>query len=364
MRALRLLAGPKALQRIKRDGLRAADVAIVPAAAGGPKGLIFHALDQWLFGHWLPTAPRERHFIGASIGAWRMAAAIQADPAAAFARLADHYIHQRYPNKPSAEHVTDVVHAMLLHVIQGHETEILAHPDHRLMLLAIRGKGLLHRPGSRRREMAGFAAASLTNLSGRDRLARHMERVVVADPRARVEWLEQGFDAFDTHHVALNQDNLRAALLASGTLPLIMNAMHALPGGPDGTYWDGGLIDYHLALPYAQAAQSADDIVLYPHFVGHIVPGWLDKALPWRRGQREMARGWFDNVVLLAPSPAFLAQLPQQKLPDRNDFKRYAGRDEDRIRDWKAAIAHAQMLRDELIAFIERPDAAQVEALA
>ena len=74
MSALSLLqfhAGPHALARIRDDGLRAQDVAVIPAAAGGPKGLIFQALDQWLFGTWLPSAPRERILIGSSIGACR-----------------------------------------------------------------------------------------------------------------------------------------------------------------------------------------------------------------------------------------------------------------------------------------------------
>jgi hypothetical protein len=96
MKALSFHAGPKALARIRSHGLRAADVAIVPGAAGGPKGLILQALDQYVFGEWLPTAPRERTLIGSSIGAWRMAAACQADPAAAFARLGALYCGQRY----------------------------------------------------------------------------------------------------------------------------------------------------------------------------------------------------------------------------------------------------------------------------
>jgi len=45
MQPLQFHAGPAALARIRAEGLRAQDVAIVPAAAGGPKGLIFQALD-------------------------------------------------------------------------------------------------------------------------------------------------------------------------------------------------------------------------------------------------------------------------------------------------------------------------------
>jgi len=48
MHALSFHAGPTALAHIRAHGLRARDVAVVPAAAGGPKGLIFQALDLGL----------------------------------------------------------------------------------------------------------------------------------------------------------------------------------------------------------------------------------------------------------------------------------------------------------------------------
>ncbi|MGZ5198793.1 MAG: hypothetical protein ACXWC4_03400 [Telluria sp.] len=40
MSALSFHTGPRALAQVRAHGLRAQDVAIVPAAAGGPKGLI------------------------------------------------------------------------------------------------------------------------------------------------------------------------------------------------------------------------------------------------------------------------------------------------------------------------------------
>ena len=83
--------------QLRAHGLRAQDIAVIPAAARGPKGLILQALDQWLFGSWLPGAARKRSLIGASIGAWRMAAACHADPVAPFQRLGDFYCGQRYP---------------------------------------------------------------------------------------------------------------------------------------------------------------------------------------------------------------------------------------------------------------------------
>jgi hypothetical protein len=83
--------------------------------------------------------------------------------------------------------------------------------------------------------------------------------------------------------------------------------------------------------------------VLYPHFTDRIIPGWLDKALPWRR-----ARGaWLDNVILLSPSRAYLDRLPLKKLPDRNDFKRFVDDYEGRLKYWRFAMDESERLADE-----------------
>ncbi len=66
--ALTLKAGPRAMARIRAQGLHAADVGTLPGAAGGPKALGIQGLDLALFGEWLPGAPRERSLIGASVG--------------------------------------------------------------------------------------------------------------------------------------------------------------------------------------------------------------------------------------------------------------------------------------------------------
>jgi len=43
-------AGPRALERLRTHGLDAADVEIVPGAAGGPKALGIAGLDHAIFG--------------------------------------------------------------------------------------------------------------------------------------------------------------------------------------------------------------------------------------------------------------------------------------------------------------------------
>ncbi len=363
--ALTIHAGKKALEHMRQYGMQAKDVAIIPAAAGGPKGLILQSLDQWLFGTWLAAAPRERTLIGSSIGAWRMAAASHADPAAAFQRLGDLYCEQRYPEKPSAKFVTDSCLQLLEDLIGGHEHEIVNQPHHRLQLLAVRGLGLLKSPKGSIAARAGFAAATLANTASRAKLARHMERVVIGDMRDPLFWLKAKFDNFETHFASLTQDNLKQALLASGTLPLVMEPVRDIPHAPAGTYWDGGIIDYHLALPYSRVASAADGggLVLYPHFTDQIVPGWLDKPIPWRRASLGRNRNWLDNVVMVSPSQAFLQSLSLGKLPDRKDFFYYGTNHDFRIQNWRIAIYESERLRDEFAAFVENPDLSRVKPL-
>jgi hypothetical protein len=96
--------------------------------------------------------------------------------------------------------------------------------------------------------------------------------------------------------------------------------------------------------------------VLYPHLTDRIVPGWLDKGMPWRS-----ARGpWLDNMVLVSPSREYLAKLPHGKLPDRRDFRHYAGDDAGRMKYWRTAISESDRLAEAFLEFARRPDMARV----
>jgi hypothetical protein len=357
MNAISIHAGPDAFAHLRQHGLHAADIAIVPAAAGGPKGLIFQKLDQWLFGTWLPSAPRERSLIGASIGAWRMAAACHADPVAAFQRLGDLYSAQCYPRRPSAKLVSAACKDLLTGFLDGHENEIVSHPHFRLHVLASRGRGLLNAPRNRLAITAGFGIAISRNLFSRAQLAHHLARVVIGDTRDPMFWLKARFDAFDTEFAPLSAENAASALLASGTLPFTMEPVRDIAQAPAGTYWDGGLSDYHLALPYSRVAGNPQGgLVLYPHFSGQIVPGWFDKTLPWRRAGFGHTRKWLDNVVLVSPSREFIQTLSRGKLPDRKDFHYYGLNHAFRTLNWRLAISEGERLRDAFAAFVDKPD--------
>jgi hypothetical protein len=119
-----------------------------------------------------------------------------------------------------------------------------------------------------------------------------------------------------------------------------LQAVHDIAGAPRGAYWDGG-------------------IVLYPHFQKSVVPGWLDKSLKWRHG----ASQFLDRMVVVAPNPEWVAQLPRAKLPDRQDFA-FHGRDlAARVAQWTTCTSAAQQLADEFAAWVDKPDMTAVQAL-
>lgn len=344
-RSFVVLAGNRALAHLRRNGLAAADVAAVPAAAGGPKGLALLALDRRLFDPldgWLRQAP-QIELIGASIGAWRLAAAASSDPAAALDRLADAYIGQQYDRRPTPREVA-LQCRRFARAVLGDAAAIAPRPGVALSIVTARARGALETGSGR----AAFSRVALDNALSRSRLAAHLQRVVFV--AGAVHFPATTFDRFGLLRVPLDHRNSEDALLASGSIPLLCEPVRDPAGAPRGAYWDGGLIDYHLLLPY----RDLPGIVLYPHFAPHVTAGWLDKFLPWRR--RARAHPWLDNVLLLAPSEPFLARLPNRKLPDRDDFRRYGIDHAARARDWRRAVAESQRFADEVIAWLERPD--------
>ncbi|MCK6426591.1 MAG: phospholipase [Burkholderiaceae bacterium] len=346
---LQLYAGPRALACLRAQGLRPQDVRAVPAAAGGPKGLVLNPLDRYLFGRWLAGPGPSVHLVGASIGAWRMACATLDDAEAALRRLAEDYIAESYdPPTGESQTATNVSRrfAQLLgRHFDGRAAQVLGHPRLRLHVLTSRGRrGLLHRE-QRLATVAGYLGAYASNALSRRALGAWLQRVVFSDPR---EPLPLPLGDFPTRQVALQADNLQAAILASGSIPFWLRAVHDIPGGPPGAYWDGGITDYHLHWPWSGLPAQPDSagLVLYPHFQPQLVPGWLDKA--WKR--RHRGDPGLDNLLILCPDPAWVASLPGGKLPDRQDFKTLPT--DERIHRWRRAVAEAERLAEQFDAWL------------
>jgi hypothetical protein len=345
--ALQIYAGPRARQHLRERGLNPQDVRVIPAAAGGPKGLALNPLDRYLFGHWLPRSEQTVHLLGASIGAWRMATACLDNADKAFAQLAHDYIHQRYehaPGKaPKARHVSEVFGAKLAERFGGREQEVLQHARYRLHVFTSRGLHVLRREG-RVRTPLGYIGAFATNAVKREAMGAWLERVVFSDER---DAPPLHLRDYRTQLVPLDEHNLARSILASCSIPFSLEAVQDIPGAPRGAYWDGGITDYHLHLDYASMHEG---LVLYPHFQQNIVPGWLDKVLRRRHHASER----LSNVVVLAPRPEWVATLPNGKLPDRVDFKTYGDDEAARERVWTRAVAESQRLADDFAELVER----------
>ncbi len=343
--SLIIRAGPKAMEHIRRNGLSPQDVAVIPGAAGGPKALGIIGFDHTLFGEWLPRAPRVRDLIGVSIGAWRFAGVCRGDIADALKDFGDIYVGQTYPPRPSPAMVSESAHTNTRGLIGGHEAKVLSHPHYRLHVIATRGRGPLNGQSTLRTPSA-FVLAGLVNAFGRKHLRHLADRMWFHDPRGMPGFMGDGtFDTFQTFTASLTTENLHPSLWASAAIPTVMLGVENIAGAPPGTYWDGGIIDYHLHLPY----HRADGITLYPHFTDRLIPGWLDKPF---RG-RVARDAWLENMVMISPSAAYLAKLPHGKLPDRSDFKRYEHDYESRRQYWRTAMAESARLGDEFLQLVE-----------
>ena len=345
MKALQIFAGKRALAHLQTRGLKPDAVRSIPAAAGGPKGLTLLPLDRFLFGEWLPQSTQPVDLIGASIGAWRMAAAMLNNPVDALAMLERAYIYQDFdlpPGRkaPTKEHVSQRFGEGIQAMFGKRELEVLTHPRYRLHVLTSRGRHLLRRD-TRLRSPLGYAGAFFTNVVSRKAMSAWIERAVFS---SHPSGLPFSTNDYRTRRYTLSEANFADVVQASCSIPFVLNAVHDISGAPKGAYWDGGITDYHLHLDYRAACEAEPaGVVLYPHFQRAVVPGWLDKSLKWRHA----ATHFLDDVIVLAPSPDWVATLPNQKLPDRTDFTRYGPDLKARVAVWQVAVAESVRLRDE-----------------
>ncbi|MEJ5347056.1 MAG: hypothetical protein WHS46_00015 [Desulfosoma sp.] len=337
-------AGSSILEMIRDEGLRWERIQGMLGAAGGPKWLILCGLDRVLCRHWLPHAETPLDFLGASIGAWRFAAYCQKDPAAALDRFLEAYRSQSYSMHPTPQEVTRVLGGVLRSFV-GHEEarDIAFQKKRRLHIVTMRGRGLLNSRATFSVAL-GLAAASMSNAVDRAWLHGFFERILFAPPESRLlRHLDKSLWAYRL--VPLQPENVIPALLASGSIPLLMEPVLDIPKAPSGVYWDGGLMDYHVTVPWLQ---DSGGIVLYPHYMDRLVPGWFDKRLTKRRPNAR----YLDQVLVVVPSRSFVASLPYGRIPDRKDFWIFAGQDSQRLRFWDTVMTKSRLLGEEFMELV------------
>ena len=346
MRKLQLTVGRVAAARLATEGWSPDLFDTLVGASGGPKWLILGGLDRVLAESLLQRRQRPLQLLGSSIGTWRHACLSQPDPVAAIDRFEAAYVAQSYSARPSPSEISEVATEILLEALGSDGVRHVV--DHQLLrnhIVTARATGLA-RGTDRWAIAAGMGVAALGNALHRRWLAGNFHRVVFSHAGGQLPDLLTGFR---TTSVALNPANLIPALKASGAIPLVLEPERDIPGAPAGIYWDGGIIDYHFALP----RESGSGLMLYPHFTNTLTPGWFDKFLPWRSGAVPRC----DDLVMLSPSRELVASLPFGKIPDRRDFQHLDST--ARQRYWRTCIAASRAMAEEFAALITASDPLQ-----
>ena len=335
---LLILAGKRALSVLREQGLSPDSIDVIAGAAGGPKWLVLNGLDRAIFFNWITPKTHPLFLVGSSIGVWRFAALAQGAASGAYDRFEHDYLHQRYSARPTPLEVTrESLRIMDAFLGENEVPAVLSHPYFRLNMLTVRCQGLFAKE-NRYALGPAMLLAGMANALSRKALRRFFSRTLVYDPRDIPPFFDM--EQFPLQRVPLTETNLRPALLASGSIPLVMAGVTNIPGASPGVYRDGGLLDYHLDIPFRNQG-----LVLYPHYQDRIVPGWFDKLLPWRKPNPHN----MENVVLLCPARTFIERLPYGKIPDRDDFFRFRHRDRERIGYWEKVVQASRILGEEFL---------------
>jgi hypothetical protein len=337
---LQILAGKKALAEIKQHGLRPERIKLMIGASGGPKWLMLSRLDQYLSEHFFPQTTQHISLLGSSIGSWRMACYAQQDPLASFKEFEQLYINQRYSDTLIPTEITSYIDKVLSQLFSPNRAKyIVSNPLRKLHIVAVRNRRLLN-GRSRLAQGFGLLTAATGNLFSSKIVEALYPRVIISPEESTLPYF------LKPETIALNSENLSQSLVASGAIPMVMEPTKVM-GGKDRWHWDGGLVDYHFSGPF----NAEDGLVFYPHFFPKITPGWLDKSIPWRKAKAKN----YDNVVMLAPSESFIADLPYGKIPDRKDFEDLSN--EDRETYWNTVLEATNRLVDDLHAALEKDGA-------
>ena len=340
-----LFAGSDARVKIAENGLNPVLFDSLVGASGGPKWFVLYELDRYLAGSFfsdrLSGSGVPLKTLGSSAGAWRMCCYAMSKPTLALERLAALYSEEVYSEKPSRTEVTDKARAMLTKVLGSSGIdEVVANCQVVSHLVATRSRGF----GSSKflgAQLALILLSALGNLFNRRALSLFFERTVFCTSLLSKERYE--FSEIGTAQVSLNEDNLIEALMATGAIPYILEGVRDIAGAKKGLFWDGGIVDYHFDCPL----NAGDALTLYPHYSADFVPGWFDKALPWRRVKEHN----YSQALMVCPSLQFVKSLPFGKIPDRKDFEQLDA--SDRIKYWKKVLAESARLAEDFHELVE-----------
>ncbi len=353
MSGLCIKAGSAVIDKIRQEGLPADTISAVFGASGAAKWLTICGLDQAIFGRYLTRSEQPIDLFGTSVGAFKLAAAVQEDCEESLARFAESYIEQDYTNGATRDDIGRETLRIISGVLaNGGGDRIIHHPRYRFHCAAVRCRGLLASEGYVAQRL-GMIRAALLAMGGRQPQAKAWQRVVFGAADSLPAY--SGADGFHTDSIILDETNIARALQASGSIPMMMYGVAAFGANDAGCrYRDGGIIDYH---PLPDNIRTPNDgVVLYPHFYSTFTEGWFDQFTTRRKVTADRLR----NVVMIAPSDAFVASLPGGAIPNRKDFLRLKHDPALREAQWREAVARSVELGDEFLSLIDSGNIASV----
>jgi len=346
MQALSFYAGKTAMARIQAEGLTPSMFSAFLGASGGPKWFVLAGLDKVVFNEFMHKSPQHVDIIGSSAGAFRATCFAQDDPCAAITRLADRYSTLVYSEEPSVKEITQKGIELLDFMVgKNGVKEVLASNTKSLHIVVARCHGLTASE-KKLKQLAGLALAAGRNALSRRKLASSFTRVIFSSNKKGFAFSEK--NPIKTEQGLLTPENFLDCLMASGSIPAVIEGVKNIAGVPNGTFRDGGIIDYHFDMKI-----DTPNLVLYPHFYATPTPGWFDKSLKSRACHPKS----YDNVLLIAPSDEFVAKLPYAKIPDRKDFTEIPA--QERIAYWTRVIKESDRLAEHFLNVVEHSEPGQ-----
>ena len=341
MQALKFYAGKTARSTIRQHGLKPELFSAILGASGGPKWFSLTGLDKVIFPQFFVNHKQHIDIMGSSAGAFRAACMMQDNVAEAIDRLAMRYSATEYSEKPSNREITEKGKALLAYMLGDKGvTEILKQANRSVHFFVAHCHGWVSSENTKKQTLGLLKAAS-RNLISRKHIASHFTRAVFSSAPNTKLFIDE--DNIPSDFYQLDQQNLMSALMASGSIPIVLEGVENIPNAKPGMYRDGGIIDYHFDLRL-----QTPGLVMYPHFYSTPTPGWFDKNIKYRQCRESS----YDNVLMLVPSDEFVASLPYGKIPDRKDFETMPAA--QRIAYWRQVIAETDRLGEEFLAAAEQ----------
>jgi hypothetical protein len=347
---LDIYAGSSALTKITDHGFKQELFTSMLGASGGPKWFTLFGLDKYLFGDFFKDRNTPLNLIGSSAGAFRFGALTQKDPVKAINRLATIYSETVYSEKADAQEITDKAKE-LLDAVYGKDgvNEIINNVIFKAHFIVAKCHGLTSFE-NKPLQFLGLISSIILNRIDRNLLKHQYQRYVYHHPNSKIKISDHC--QFDTFYQPLSAKNLKEALLASGSIPMVMQGVQNITDSPEGMYRDGGIIDYHFDVNI----ENNDGLILYPHFNAQPKAGWFDKNL-----SRTVQAKHYQDVVMLVPSEKFIASLPYKKIPDRKDFTEMDAT--TRIKYWRTVLAETEQLAESLDSFVHQPNISKIKLI-